>query len=220
MKKFIPIGVLIIAAVLLIGCSALLPTAEQADESNQEGEEQSSIDNTSEDNSSENNSDENGTDAESNIETTNESSLQKTSRGTPADKDLNLRQRHPGGTLLEVNSLRFDGNSMIINAEFINGANSDVRILVSGGNGLRLQDNLGNTYNFVVPDGINNSIELEQGESVGGEFVFLGPVEPEAEELILIVNLYDPINLPFDPDSQFRGAKNPAFVIEGLELSW
>jgi hypothetical protein len=71
-----------------------------------------------------------------------------------------------------------------------------------------------------VPDDLGNRLELPQGESIGGDFAFLGPINRQATSLTLITNLYDPVDLPLDPDDLFDGTRMPEFALEGLDLEW
>lgn len=133
------------------------------------------------------------------------------------DVTLDVEQRHPGGAVLQVSGVRFEGNTVLVDAEFINGATDEVRISTAGGDRLRLLDDLGHTYNFVAPDDAQDQLVIAVGESVGGAFAFLGPLDRGATTLTLAANVYDPVE-PLVPEDLYDGTRSPEFVLEGLDL--
>jgi hypothetical protein len=139
---------------------------------------------------------------------------------TPEDVSLDLTQRHPNGTVLQVTNLAFEGNTILVDAEFVNGATRAVRLRIEGAERLRLSDDLGNAYNFLAPDDLDGDrIELAVSESIGGTFAFLGPVDPDAGDLTLGVNVPDPMD-GFALDGRREETQDPEFVLEGLDLRW
>jgi hypothetical protein len=142
-------------------------------------------------------------------------------RATPADLDLDATVRHPGGTVLELSSVTFDGAEIRVEAELINGASGDVAIELTGGRRLRLVDDRGAEYNFVVPDDLRDrNLELAQGESVGGEFVFIGPIDREANSLTLAANTFEGNPQASDMESAWEGENRPVLVMGGIDLEW
>lgn len=142
-------------------------------------------------------------------------------RATPQDVNIDTSVRHPGGTVLSVTGVTFDGNEIRVAAELINGSSGDVRISLNGSDRLRLVDDLGGVYNFVVPADLRDrNIELSQGESIGGDFVFLGPVTSSAASLTLAANTFEDNPLPGDMESAFEGESTPTLVLDGIDLSW
>jgi hypothetical protein len=142
-------------------------------------------------------------------------------RATPEDVSIERTVRHPGGTVLSVTDVTFSGNEIRVGAELINGATNDITVALGGGNRLRLVDDLGGEYNFVVPDDLRDrNIELGQGQSIGGDFVFLGPVASDASRLTLAANVSGQNPQPTDMESASTGQSAPNLVLDGIDLSW
>src|SRR5690625_3102810 len=108
----------------------------------------------------------------------------------PADISINEVARHPGGTAMHVSGITFGPNEIRVAAEFINGATGGVGVRITGGDRLRVVDNLGNEYNYVPPAELRDrsNIEIEQGGTIGGDFVFAGPVNSEAASMVIVAN--------------------------------
>ena len=129
--------------------------------------------------------------------------------------------RHPGGTTIDVSQITFDDIEIRVTAEVINGSSGDINLNLSGGNALRLVDDLGSVYNFVTPDDLRDrDLELEQGETVSGEFVFVGPVVRDATSLTLAVNTRQDSPLPTDMEDHRSASGSPVVVVDGIDLSW
>jgi hypothetical protein len=142
-------------------------------------------------------------------------------RAVPEDLDLDVTVRHPGGTVVELSSVTFDGAEVRVDAEFINGADRDVRVTLSGGNRLRLMDDRGAEYNLVVPDDLRDrDLELTQGESISGEFVFIGPIDRDASSLVLVANSRASNPVAGDMEGARSSENAPTIVVDGLELTW
>jgi type IV secretory pathway VirB10-like protein len=111
-------------------------------------------------------------------------SLQSGSATTLRDQDLDLTDRHPNGTRLDVTAIRFEGTAILVDAELINGHTDDIRInLQSRHAGIRLLDDLGNIYQVRPPDDTTApNLTIASGETLSGSWAFLGPIDPDAQE--------------------------------------
>lgn len=139
----------------------------------------------------------------------------------PADVSVDELARHPGGTVFDVTDVTFSGHEIRVNAELINGAQSEILVYLEGSRRLRLVDDLGGVYNYVVPSDLSGrNLELEQGDSVSGEFVFLGPVSSNANSLTLVANSNQDNPLSSDMESHSETSHNPVLVVEGIPLQW
>ena len=140
----------------------------------------------------------------------------------PADISINEVARHPGGTAMHVSGITFGSNEIRVAAEFINGATGGVGIRISGGDRLRVVDNLGNEYNYVPPAQLRdrNNIEIEQGGTIGGDFVFAGPVNSEASSMAIVANTLQDNPQTSDMANAFAGESRPVIVLDGIELAW
>jgi hypothetical protein len=91
-------------------------------------------------------------------------------------------------------------------------------------NHLRLVDDAGNAYNFLLPpeDQSAGYITVEQGETLSGTFAFLGPLIGQPEQLRLVTNVApDQVDSwSLDNDAN-RGAccPGPGFVVP-IDLTW
>lgn len=142
-------------------------------------------------------------------------------RATPDDIDLDFTARHPGGTVLDVSTITFEGAEIRVAAELLNGASDSITISLSGGNRLRLIDDTGAVYNFVIPDDLRDrNIDLAQGESISGDFVFLGPISSNATSLTLAANTRQDNPLISDMEGARSGENQPTIVISGIDLDW
>ena len=142
-------------------------------------------------------------------------------RPTPQDQSLDLSGRHPGGTTIELSEITFDDVEIRVTAEMINGSSGDIDLNLTGGNALRLVDDLGSVYNFVAPDDLRDrDLALEQGESISGEFVFVGPIVRDAASLSLAVNTREENPLPSDMEDHNSSSRYPVMVVDGIDLSW
>lgn len=147
-------------------------------------------------------------------------SLQTGSATTFRDQDLDLSDRHPNGTRLEVTGIRFEGTAVLVDAEFINGHTQDIDInLQSRHSGIRLLDDLGNIYQVRPPDdATNETVTIASGETLSGSWAFLGPIEPDAQELRLVVNLYESELEDYDPATRYDGTPRPDFIMGPIPL--
>ena len=144
----------------------------------------------------------------------------------PQDRDLDVQMRNPDGTTLTVSHVAFDGDNIALDLEFFNGSPRDIFVhSTAGGEGaLRLVDDAGNVYNFLVPAEEAASVytTVAQGETLSGTFVFLGPLIGHPQQLRLVTNVaQDQIDSWTLDDEVNRGAccLEPGFVVP-IDLDW
>jgi hypothetical protein len=143
----------------------------------------------------------------------------------PQDQDLDIELRNLNGVGLRVSRLSFEEGDIFVDAEVVNSSTYDITFHPGNGVGfaLRLEDDAGNVYNFVEPEGTENqAIDVASGETVNGTFAFRGPLRGEPEQLTLVTNLYDEDIPRFDIDDEFSPANElyqPGFVVP-IELDW
>jgi hypothetical protein len=100
---------------------------------------------------------------------------------------LNLEGRYDG-IAVRVMGVSFAQSSIVLRLELVN--SSDIAIQLNSGSpgqGMVLQDDVGNQYSLVTPES-NASIGLLSGETLTGEYTFAGPVSSSATSLTLITN--------------------------------
>lgn len=103
---------------------------------------------------------------------------------------LDISERHPNGTLLDISSITIEERTFNIEAEFFNGGSQDVTIAIDGGTAIVMTDEAGNTYPFVTPeDESDGNLTIAPGESISGTWTFLGQVR-DASSLTLTVNMW------------------------------
>jgi hypothetical protein len=100
---------------------------------------------------------------------------------------LNLEGRYDG-IAVRVMGIDFAPSSIVLRLELVN--SSEIAIQLNSGSpgqGMVLQDDVGNQYSIVPPES-NTSIGLLSGETLTGEYTFAGPVSSSATSLTLITN--------------------------------
>ena len=108
--------------------------------------------------------------------------------GLPADlTGLNLQVNHASGSVLRVTGVRFAGDHIAVAMAFTNGADFEQELNQYSDNNFVLRDDLGNVYN-VSPPANNGDVAVPAGQSIEGEFVFLGRLHPDARQLTMITN--------------------------------
>lgn len=127
--------------------------------------------------------------------------------------ELDISERHPNGTQLDITSITVEDRSVSVEAEFFNGGKNPILITVQGGNAITLIDDQGNAYPFIQPDGAESNesqLEVAPGESIGGTWSFLGRAS-DASTLTLSVNrLADSTEAP----DQRANTSGPQFAVE------
>jgi hypothetical protein len=146
----------------------------------------------------------------------------------PQDSDLDIEMRNPDGTVLTLNHIAFEEESIVLDMDVDNGTAGpvDIHSELRGAQGhLRLVDDAGNTYNFVMPadnETGGSYLRVEQGETLSGSFAFLGPLRGHPEQLRLVTHVdpedVDDWSLDWEEN---RGAccPGPGFVVP-IELTW
>ncbi|VEP15876.1 conserved exported hypothetical protein [Hyella patelloides LEGE 07179] len=103
----------------------------------------------------------------------------------PTNQTLDLQVNHAHGSVIRLKEISFQNDSIITNLGIVNGHRSAIRLNVS--RDLRLRDNLGNIYNLAtLPQ--NPEVKISPGETLNGQFVFLGRISPQARYLTLVTN--------------------------------
>jgi hypothetical protein len=135
------------------------------------------------------------------------------------DVEADLAQQHPGGTVIELRAVRFEGGGIVVDGEIRNEGDHDVVFSINEEPArLRLLDDVGGEYDYVHPDedADEATIELAAGATHPGPLTFIGPVDEEARSLRLVANVEDPDGV--DPDEQDPDDDRPVFVLDAIEL--
>lgn len=126
---------------------------------------------------------------------------------------LDLRQRHPNGTVLRVLGISATATTTTVQIEAVNGFTREIELNVRG---IHLADDLGNGYNFVDPDQ-NAKLAVPPGGTLTGTLTFLGQIEPKATKLRLLINTFGP-DETVDINAEFDKARSPAFQIDDIPV--
>ena len=105
----------------------------------------------------------------------------------PALTGLGLQANHASGSVLRVTAVRFENDHIAVDLEFTNGTENEQELNSTSRNDFVLRDNLGNVYNLSAPPN-NGDVKVPAGQSIAGEFVFLGRINPQATALTLVTN--------------------------------
>lgn len=105
----------------------------------------------------------------------------------PALTGLDLQANHASGSVLRVTGVRFANDHIAVDLAFTNGSRFEQRLNAYSGTRFVLRDNLGNVYNLSPPPN-NGNVAVPAGQSLEGEFVFLGRLNPGASALTLVTN--------------------------------
>jgi hypothetical protein len=145
----------------------------------------------------------------------------------PQDTDVDAEVRHPHGTRLTVGHIAFDDENILLDVSVVNGSPSQIIVhsVVSPMGGrhlLRLVDEAGNSYNFVLPEDEADAayIAVEQGETLSGTLAFVGPLVGHPEQLRLVTNV-DPedVDAWSLEDEADNTTNSPGFVVP-IDLVW
>ncbi|MGH9211713.1 MAG: hypothetical protein ACRD2C_13665 [Acidimicrobiales bacterium] len=146
----------------------------------------------------------------------------------PQDSDLDVEVRSPDGTMLTLSHIAFDGDDILVDMEIVNSSPERIsvhRAFYPGAeDDLRLVDDAGNSYNFVLPPENQSAgyLDVLQGETLSGTFAFLGPVTGHPDQLRLVTNVATDEIDSWSVDSNLeRGATSPGpgFVVP-IDLTW
>ena len=99
---------------------------------------------------------------------------------------LDLQANHPNGTVLQVKEISFSPDHISLKLAITNGHDNAIQ-LNRNNSEMILVDNLGNQYRLAAPPQ-NPKIEIAQGQTLSGTFVFLGRLAPTATSLSLVTN--------------------------------
>lgn len=100
---------------------------------------------------------------------------------------LDLQTNHASGSVLRVTGVRFANDHIAVDLAFTNGSRYEQKLNTYSGNRFVLRDDLGNVYNLSPPPN-NGDVAVPAGQSLDGEFVFLGRLHPGAGALTLVTN--------------------------------
>ena len=145
----------------------------------------------------------------------------------PQDGDVDAEVRHPHGTTLAVERIAFDDENILLYVSVVNGSASliimhSVVSPAGGRNQLRLVDDAGNSYNFILPEDEADApyIAVDQGETLSGTLAFVGPLVGHPEQLRLVTNV-DPEDVDdwSIEDEAANSTNAPGFVVP-IDLVW
>jgi hypothetical protein len=145
----------------------------------------------------------------------------------PQDSDVNAEVRHPHGTTLTVDHIAFDDENILLDVSVVNGSPSQIIIHSvasprGGRNQLRLVDDAGNSYNFVLPEDEADApyIAVEQGETLSGTLAFVGPLGGHPEQLRLVTNV-DPEDVDaWSIEDEAANSTNAPGLVVPIDLMW
>ena len=103
---------------------------------------------------------------------------------------LDLEESHPNGTVLRVNGVAFNSDTIAVQMAITNSHHNKIKLnelWATTESTMILEDNLGNAYRVTPPPG-NQEIEVEPGTTARGEFIFFGKVGPSTNVLTLTTN--------------------------------
>lgn len=112
----------------------------------------------------------------------NESSAPTT---LPASQTVNLQTNHANGSVMQLRQISFGEDNIVLELAVTNGSDDEIRL--NANRDMLLRDNLGNIYNLAPPSQ-NPEVKIAPGNTLRGNFVFLGRISPEATSLNLITN--------------------------------
>ncbi|MTV27530.1 hypothetical protein FTX61_19235 [Nitriliruptoraceae bacterium ZYF776] len=119
--------------------------------------------------------------------------------------------RHPGGLSVEVREVRAEASSIDLAVRVTNGQTNTAVRLTEMVTPSVLVDDLGNEYPIVAPED-DAFLEVEPAEVLEGTLSFVGPLDPDATSLTLIVNPEREV------EEQDGETVVPYLAIEGIEL--
>lgn len=136
------------------------------------------------------------------------------------DVEAEVSQEHPGGVVIELRGVRFDGGAIVVDGEVRNEGDRDaVFPVTTEPERMRLVDDQGGTYDYVHPDQeAEETIEVPAGGTLEGPLSFVGPPAEDITTLRLVVNVTDPD--AFDPDQREADTDRPEFVLDEIELEF
>lgn len=104
-------------------------------------------------------------------------------RGEPMA--LDMVGQHESGMVVRLTGIQAKPTETIVNAEFVNGAESD-KAMNQFGRGTYLQTVEGRKLALSAPPG-NENLSIEAGARMDGELVFMGRI-PEDDSILLMIN--------------------------------
>lgn len=121
-----------------------------------------------------------------------------TAPATPAPRqvDVDVRQEHPGGVILEITQVATAGDGVLLTVRVVNTDTNESTALAVQPELTWLEDDLGSRYPLRPPDD-NPQLAVDPGDELVGQVAFVGPLDPDASHLTLVTNHRggDPINL-------------------------
>jgi hypothetical protein len=133
--------------------------------------------------------------------------------GSAGTTVVDVEQRHPNGSVLRVTGVTVAATSITLQVEVVNGL-ADRIFLGYSGNTMRLDDDLGTTYEFLPPPD-NEDLEIEGRGTLTGSFVFYGVPDPAATSLRLQSGVSgDGPRRTADVQSQSANETFPVFTVD------
>jgi hypothetical protein len=144
----------------------------------------------------------------------------------PEDAALDEHVRTPGGMTLKISKLSFDGDDILVDAEFKNGQASNEAYIYSGNystDTLRLVDDDGQSYPLIESKEAGSPMAsgqliLQPGDSVNGTFAFRGPLAGKSNHLSLVTNVSNGDMGSYQLADQAESIY-PVFVVP-MDLTW
>lgn len=168
---------------------------DESDLDDKQNDEQSSDNQTNEDNEKSSSS---------------EDSLSASDKVLPDTIEVDEQIRHSNGVNLTLEKITFEEDHISVHFNAQNGFGDTVYLAHSGKDGVTLEDDAGEMYQYIADDD-SMKIELKKQEKVTGTINFLGNIDDDAKSLTLIFNGgYGSETSQFD--------RNPKFVFEDIEI--
>ncbi|MTV27531.1 hypothetical protein FTX61_19240 [Nitriliruptoraceae bacterium ZYF776] len=119
--------------------------------------------------------------------------------------------RHDGGLSIEITEVRAEASSIDLAVRVTNGQTTVAVRLTETGTPTMLVDDLGNEYRIVAPPD-DPFLDVETAEVLEGTLSFVGPLDPDATSLTLVLNPAQ------EEEDQTRERAIPYLAVEGIDL--
>ncbi|MBE9098753.1 hypothetical protein [Vacuolonema iberomarrocanum] len=116
---------------------------------------------------------------------TDAASNQAAAGNLPPAQTLDMQINHPNGSTARLTSISFTESSIVADLTVTNGF--DRAITLNRSDGMVIIDSAGNQYNLAAPPS-NETIQVDPGTTLEGQFVFMGRLAPGVSSLSVITN--------------------------------
>ena len=125
----------------------------------------------------------------------------------PSSQTTEQQVNHANGSVLQLKTISFKDDSIVANLSITNGHKNE--IVLNQNRDFLLRDNLGNVYHLAtLPQ--NPEVKIPPGQTLTGDFVFLGRISPQANSLTLVTND------EFGSDRDY--ARDPKMMIHNISI--